>query len=75
MNMSYSLLSIEQKPGEMMRVRLKGEPVVVAKMIATVMTQNAEIAAAFITGVMQFAIEVGMPTADFESIAAAYGGK
>lgn len=48
--MSYSLLSIEQKPDETMRVRLKGEPVVVAEMIATVMTQNAEIAAAFITG-------------------------
>ncbi len=59
----------------MIRVRLKGEPVVVAEMIATVMKGNVEIAAAFITGVMQFAIKVGMPIADFESIAAAYGGK
>jgi len=73
--MSYCLLSLVKTAGEQIHVQLKDDPIIVTKMIASAMMEKPELAAAFITAVLQYANEVKMPIAVFETIAATYRKK
>lgn len=48
------LLHIELLPGDQMNFKIKGDPIVVAKMISTVMRHKQEIAAAIIAPVIEY---------------------
>jgi hypothetical protein len=50
-----SLLHIEQLPGEAMNFKIKGDPVLVSKMIATAMYNRTDIAATMIAAVIAWA--------------------
>jgi hypothetical protein len=53
----HSLLHIEQKPGEQMNLKLKGDPVMIAKMVSTAMRYNQEICAMMIAPVIEWCTE------------------
>lgn len=59
--MDTPLLHIEEKPGKIMHFQLKGNPVILCKLIAQAMEQNQEIAAAMIAAVMAWADKNDIP--------------
>jgi hypothetical protein len=65
---SYSLLHIEQKPGEQMNLKLKGDPVMVAKMVSTAMRYSTEICAAMIAPVVEWCIENNIDCGDLKEM-------
>ncbi len=54
-NRETPLLHIELLPGDQMNFKIKGDPVIVCKMIRTAMDANQEIAAAMIAAVCDWA--------------------
>jgi hypothetical protein len=68
MSEQYTLLHIEQLPGEQMHLKLEGDPELVAKMIATVMHHDKNIAAAFMACVIEYCVQEGIDCGDLKSM-------
>jgi hypothetical protein len=67
-NDTYAMLHIEQMPGEQMNLKLKGDPAVIAKMVATAMRHSQTIAAAIIAPVIEYCQQEGFHCGDLEKM-------
>jgi hypothetical protein len=52
--MERCLLHIEELPGDQMNLKMKGDPAMLAKMVANVMKHRQDIAAALIAPVIEY---------------------